>query len=41
MQQLMARFGGGMGGLGGQPPPPVSTEPKLGEVCKVISLNQL
>lgn len=30
-----------MGGMGGQPPPPVNTEPKLGEVCKVISLNQL
>lgn len=44
MQNLMSRFGGmgGMGGLGGgQPPPPVNTEPKLGEVCKVISLNQL
>ena len=43
MQNLMQRFGGmgGMGGLGGQPPPPVATEPKLGEVCKIISNNQL
>ena len=41
MQNLMQRFGG-MGGMGGgapQPPPP--SDPKLGEVCKIVSNSHL